>query len=71
VVVRHVPEPASQRLLLEKADADFVRDLTPDQIKPLAGNPDIKVESFKAANTFYMGLNLGTSRWPIPRCARR
>ena len=59
VVVRHVPEPASQRLLLEKADADFARDLTPDQIKPLAGNPDIKVESFKAADTFYMGLNLG------------
>ncbi len=59
VVIRHVPEPASQRLLLEKADADFARDLTPDQIKPLAGNPDIKVESFKAANTFYMGLNLG------------
>jgi len=27
VVVRHVPEPASQRLLLEKADADFARDL--------------------------------------------
>jgi peptide/nickel transport system substrate-binding protein len=59
VVIRNVPEPASQRLLLEKADADFARDLTPDQIKPLSGNPDIKVESFKAANTFYMGLNLG------------
>ncbi len=59
VIVRHVPEPASQRLLLEKADADFVRDLTPDQIKPLAANKDIKIESFKAANTFYMGLNLG------------
>src|SRR5215471_8907607 len=59
VVIRHVPEPASQRLLLEKADADFARDLTPDQIKPLASNADIKVESFKAANTFYMGLNLG------------
>lgn len=59
VVVRHVPEPASQRLLLEKADADFARDLTPDQIKPLASNKDIKVESFKAANTFYMGMNLG------------
>jgi len=59
VIVRHVPEPASQRLLLEKADADFVRDLTPDQIKPLAANKDIKIESFKAANTFYMGLNTG------------
>lgn len=59
VIVRHVPEPASQRLLLEKGDADFARDLTPDQIKPLAGNPNIKVESFKAANTFYMGMNTG------------
>ena len=37
----------------------IARDLTPDQIKPLASNADIKVESFKAANTFYMGLNLG------------
>jgi peptide/nickel transport system substrate-binding protein len=59
VIVRHVPEPASQRLLLEKADADFARDLTPDQIKPLSADPNIKVESFKAANTFYMGMNLG------------
>lgn len=59
VIIRHVPEPASQRLLLEKADIDIARDLTPDQIKPLAGNPNIKVESFKAANTFYMGLNTG------------
>src|SRR5262249_29423436 len=67
VVVRHVPEPASQRLLLEKADADFARDLTPDQIKPLAGNPDIKVESFKAANTFYMGLNLGDEPLANPK----
>ena len=59
VIIRHVPEPASQRLLLEKADVDIARDLTPDQIKPLAGNPAIKVESFKAANTFSMGLNTG------------
>ncbi len=61
-----------KRLLLEKADADFARDLTPDQIKPLAGNPDIKVESFKAANTFYMGPEPGLrAAGQLPRCARR
>ena len=32
VVIRHVPEPAAQRLLIEKGDADIARDLTPDQI---------------------------------------
>ena len=44
VVVRHVPEPAAQRLLLEKGDIDIARNLTPDQIKALAGNKDIKIE---------------------------
>ena len=33
VVLRHVPEPSAQRLLIEKGDADMVRDLTPDQIR--------------------------------------
>ncbi len=59
VVVRHVPEPASQRLLLENADIDFARDLQADQIKALAGSKDIKVDAFKGANTWYIGLNLG------------
>ena len=32
VVVRHVPEPATQRLLIEKGDVDIAENLTPDQI---------------------------------------
>jgi peptide/nickel transport system substrate-binding protein len=59
VVVRHVPEPSSQRLLIEKADVDIARDLTPDQIKSIAGNKDVRIEEFKGANTWYMGMNLG------------
>jgi peptide/nickel transport system substrate-binding protein len=45
VVIRHVSEPASQRLLLEKGDIDMARDLTPDQIKGLAGNSDIVINT--------------------------
>ncbi len=59
VVVRHVPEPASQRLLLEKNDADFARDLGPDQLKPLMGSKDIKIDTSKGANTWYMAMNMG------------
>ncbi|AGS25353.1 ABC transporter substrate-binding protein (plasmid) [Rhizobium etli bv. mimosae str. Mim1] len=35
IVLRHVPEAASQRLLLQKGDVDVARDLTPDQIEAL------------------------------------
>ncbi len=61
VVLRHVPEPASQRLKLENADIDFARDLPFDQITALAGSTDIKVDAFKGANTWYIGLNLGVT----------
>jgi peptide/nickel transport system substrate-binding protein len=41
VILRHVAEPSAQRLLIEKGDVDMARDLTPDQIKGLAGNKDV------------------------------
>ena len=46
VVILHVPEPGSQRLQLEKGDIDIALSLQPDQLKPLASNRDVKVESF-------------------------
>ena len=39
VIYRHVAEPSAQRLLIEKGDVDIARNLTPDQIKGIAGNP--------------------------------
>src|SRR5262245_49806541 len=44
VVVRHVAEPATQRLLLEKGDADIARNLTKDQLDALRGNPNIELQ---------------------------
>ena len=38
VVIRHIPEPAAQRLLIEKGDADIARDLSTDQINGIEGN---------------------------------
>jgi peptide/nickel transport system substrate-binding protein len=58
VVIRHVPEPAAQRLLIEKGDADIARDLTPDQIAAIGGNKDIVVVVSPQATLHYVGLNL-------------
>lgn len=58
VVLRHMPEPAAQRLALEKGDVDMARDLTPDQVAGLAGNADIVVTPKPQALLYYAGMNL-------------
>jgi peptide/nickel transport system substrate-binding protein len=67
VIVRHVPEPGTQRLLLEKGDIDIALSLLPDQLKPLADNKDIKIESFPYCGTWYMPLNLADERLKNPK----
>ena len=57
VVFRHIAEPATQRLLLEKGDIDIARNLGPDQIDGLKGNKDIKIHSAPKGGIFYLGLN--------------
>jgi peptide/nickel transport system substrate-binding protein len=57
VVIRHVPEAAAQRLMLEKGDIDMARNLTADQIQGIAGNADLVVEAYPKADIFYLGLN--------------
>ena len=58
VVVRHVPEPSAQRLLVEKGDADIARDLQTEQINGIAGNKDLVVLTIPQATLHYIGLNL-------------
>lgn len=57
VVVRHVAEAAAQRLLLEKGDVDFARNLEKDQIAGIAGNADLAVQEGVKGTIFYLGLN--------------
>ena len=57
VIVRHVAEPSSQRLLLEKGDIDLARNLTPDQIKGMAGNADIAIDNSPKGTVVYMAAN--------------
>ena len=58
VIIKHVVEPAAQRLLIEKGDVDIARDLTPDQIAGVDGNKDIAVSVIPQASLYYVGLNV-------------
>ncbi len=57
VVVRHIPETAAQRLLLEKGDVDFARDLSKDDIAALSKNANFTVQSGDKGAILYLGLN--------------
>lgn len=57
VILRHIGEPATQRLLLQKADVDIARDLGPDQIAGLASVPNVVVRPVPKSGIYYLGLN--------------
>jgi len=57
VALRHVPVSAPQRLMLEKGDADIARNLSPDDLAALTGNPDITIRQVPQGAIYYLGLN--------------
>lgn len=57
IIFRHVAEPSAQRLLLEKGDIDLARNLTPDQVKGIEGNPDVAVDGHPKGTVVYMAAN--------------
>jgi peptide/nickel transport system substrate-binding protein len=58
VVIRHVAEPLNQLLLLEKGDADIARDLGADQLKTVAGRPDLSIAAVGGLSSMYVAMNM-------------
>ncbi|HEX2527643.1 MAG TPA: ABC transporter substrate-binding protein [Geminicoccus sp.] len=67
VVVRHVGEPATQLLLIQKGDADIARNLSPDQIAELTKSPDFKLQTDPKQSILYLGLNQKNSILANPK----
>ena len=57
VIIRHIAEPGTQRLLLEKGDIDVARNLGADQLAGLEGSPEIRVRQGVKGALYYLGLN--------------
>ena len=57
MVIRHVADPAAQRLMLEKGDADIVRNLTPEQIKAVGADKAYTIVSAGQGSSMYIAMN--------------
>lgn len=66
VLIRHVPEAATQRLLLESGDIDMAKNLSPDQVAGLAGNAAVKVETYPQTAVHWFSFNQKTKALQNP-----
>lgn len=57
VIIRHMPEGATQRLALEKGDVDMARNLTADQIAVLDRNLKIVINTYPRSYLWYFSAN--------------
>lgn len=58
IVIRHVPEPSTQLLLLQKGDADIVYGLTADLIEQLRGVKGVRILDYPVLQIAYIGMNV-------------
>jgi peptide/nickel transport system substrate-binding protein len=57
VIVRHVQESATQRLLLERGDIDVARNLNPEDIAGVEDAEGVKIEEELKGRLMYFSLN--------------
>lgn len=67
VVLRHVSDPSAQMLMLEKQDADVVRDLTPELLKKARANKDFRVTSAGLGRVVYIAMNMASPEFQKPQ----
>ncbi|MFT4347433.1 ABC transporter substrate-binding protein [Bartonella ancashensis] len=58
ILIRHVPESETQRLLLQKGDVDVARNLTPEASESLRKEGHADVKKILQPAMFYWGLNM-------------
>lgn len=57
IIVRHIEESATERLLLERGDVDIARKLSPEDIAAVSQGADTKVEDDLRGRIMYFALN--------------
>ncbi len=67
VFMRHIPEQATNRLLLENGDIDISREMGPVDIAGVEGNPDITVQESPGGQLYYLGLNQKVDAFKNPK----
>ncbi|GGE50256.1 peptide ABC transporter substrate-binding protein [Primorskyibacter flagellatus] len=70
VIYRHVPEAGTQRLLIEKGDADLAFNITATDAAAMAGAEGVKVEYRPSKKILYFGFNRMIEPFDDPRVVK-
>ncbi len=57
VIVRHVQESATQRLMLERGDIDVARNLNPEDVSAIQGEDGLAVDNELRGRLMYISMN--------------
>lgn len=63
IIVRHVKDPSTQVLMLQRGDVDLALDLSVDQAEGLKGKSGTTLFEDPSAYTVYLGLNTSVHPW--------
>jgi len=63
VIVKHIKDPSTQSLTLQRADVDMALDLSVDQAESLKGKSGVTLFEDPSAYTVYLGLNTSVAPW--------
>ncbi len=58
VLMRHLPESQSQRLMLEKGDIDVAYSLQAPDLKALESDKNVKIESVPGSGFYYLAVSM-------------
>ena len=70
MVIRHVAEPSTQLLLLQKGDADIARNLSPEQLRAVKDKPDYQLVSKSQGTVNYIAMNQNVPELAHPDVAQ-
>jgi peptide/nickel transport system substrate-binding protein len=57
IIVRHIPDPGSEQLQLERGDLDLITAIGVDQLQPLRRNAGMSVRTSLIDGTYYLVMN--------------
>jgi peptide/nickel transport system substrate-binding protein len=67
IIIRHVPESAAQRLLLEKGDIDVARLLNTDDLRALSKNDNVAITTTTMHGYNYLAFNAADPIFSNPK----
>ncbi len=67
ILIRHVTESGTQRLLVEKGDVDIARDLNPEDLKAVDGKNGVDVVSVLKPQLIFLTMNVKEKPFDDPK----